>query len=181
MDYGGEKASGDGTRTLYIGIIEKFLTDPTNPATWIISSAGIGPITRGMTAAQADASGIPGISTDSTYGCPEGYAALNASPGGLNYCALESTAEIEWVGVMEDSGPHTALGIHIGDTLNDAKQACPGSQYSQALGESPDAVTWQSNGVSFTLDAAGDASSGLSDAIDSIVVGTDFGLPNGPC
>jgi hypothetical protein len=31
------------------------------------------------------------------------------------------------------------------------------------------------------LDAAGDASSGLSDAIDSIVVGTDFGLPNGPC
>jgi len=182
MDYAGESASGDGLRTLHIAVIKKYLTDPTNPATWVISSAGIGPITIGMTEAQMNASGIPSFDGGDTDGCMYGNWPLGTGISQLVAYA-DGTPSDSWIAVTYDGDPHTLQGIHIGSTLGEALSAYPGADWEPKLQTEDgfELVKWQSNGVWISFDGDDTAMGGLTDPIESIVVGSDVGIPSGAC
>lgn len=101
--------------------------DPGDMSTWIVGSAGIGPIERGGSWA-AVAGQLDGMAAESM--CPSAlFLTADASP--TVYVGLESdgdTIRQVWVAgdASEAKSPATAAGITLGATVVDVEAAYPG-------------------------------------------------------
>jgi hypothetical protein len=132
--------------------------DVTDPATWVISVAGVGPFQIGADLKFLEAT-LPGLALDTTVPCPNPNAKWFKA--GSSYVVVfdDETGKIGGVNViprsLDPSGivdishtlvksPHTPLGVGLGSTLTQLIAESPSAAktgYGEA-GYEPDAPMW---------------------------------------
>lgn len=103
------------------------VADPTDPGTWVVTDAGMGPLVLGMPFAEATAA-VPGLEDS----CGHAWSRHDSTLWVATWTSAPVLDEATWYGgdlvapgAPEQSTPKTAGGLGIGSTVADVLAAYP--------------------------------------------------------